>query len=47
MEGNNALNTAWEFVEKTGKSVFLTGKAGTGKTTFLRKVVEESMDEND
>lgn len=42
MEGNNALNTAWEFVEKTGKSVFLTGKAGTGKTTFLRKVVEES-----
>ena len=42
MEGNNALNTAWEFVEKTGKSVFLTGKAGTGKTTFLRKIVEES-----
>jgi len=42
MEGNNELKTAWEFVEKTGKSVFLTGKAGTGKTTFLRKVVEES-----
>lgn len=42
MEGNNGLKTAWEFVEKTGKSVFLTGKAGTGKTTFLRKVVEES-----
>ena len=42
MEGNNELKTAWEFVEKTGKSVFLTGKAGTGKTTFLRRVVEES-----
>lgn len=42
MEGNKELKTAWEFVEKTGKSVFLTGKAGTGKTTFLRKVVEES-----
>ena len=42
MKGNNELKTAWEFVEKTGKSVFLTGKAGTGKTTFLRKVVEES-----
>lgn len=42
MEGNAELKTAWEFVEKTGKSVFLTGKAGTGKTTFLRKVVEES-----
>ena len=42
MEGNNELKTAWEFVEKTGKSVFLTGKAGTGKTTFLKRVVEES-----
>ena len=42
MVGNNELKTAWEFVEKTGKSVFLTGKAGTGKTTFLRRVVEES-----
>ena len=42
MEGNQELKTAWEFVEKTGKSVFLTGKAGTGKTTFLRRVVEES-----
>ncbi len=42
MEGNIELKTAWDFVEKTGKSVFLTGKAGTGKTTFLRKVVEQS-----
>lgn len=42
MEGNIELNTAWEFVEKTGKNVFLTGKAGTGKTTFLKRVVEES-----
>ena len=42
MNVNNELKTAWEFVEKTGKSVFLTGKAGTGKTTFLREVVESS-----
>ena len=42
MKGNNDLKAAWEFVEKTGKSVFLTGKAGTGKTTFLREVVESS-----
>ena len=42
MNVNNELRTAWEFVEKTGKSVFLTGKAGTGKTTFLREVVESS-----
>ena len=39
MEVNKELKTAWEFVEKTGMSVFLTGKAGTGKTTFLKKVV--------
>ena len=42
MEENKELKTAWEFVEKTGRSVFLTGKAGTGKTTFLRDVVENS-----
>lgn len=42
MKGNNELKTAWEFVEMTGRSVFLTGKAGTGKTTFLREVVEKS-----
>ncbi len=42
MEANMELRTAWEFVEKTGKSVFLTGKAGTGKTTFLRDVVAKS-----
>ena len=39
---NKELKAAWEFVEKTGQSVFLTGKAGTGKTTFLREVVENS-----
>ena len=39
---NRELNAAWEFVERTGRSVFLTGKAGTGKTTFLRDVVAKS-----
>lgn len=39
---NKELNAAWEFVEKTGRSVFLTGKAGTGKTTFLREIVAKS-----
>ena len=42
MERNNELRTAWEFVENTGISIFLTGKAGTGKTTFLKTVVERS-----
>ena len=36
------LDYAWDFVEHTSKSVFLTGKAGTGKTTFLHRVVAES-----
>lgn len=35
-------NIANEFAELTSRSVFLTGKAGTGKTTFLRKLKEES-----
>ena len=42
MEQNTELRTAWEFVEHTGRSIFLTGKAGTGKTTFLKTVVERS-----
>ena len=42
MEHNTELRTAWEFTEHTGRSIFLTGKAGTGKTTFLKTVVERS-----
>jgi hypothetical protein len=40
MEQNNELRTAWDFVESTGRSIFLTGKAGTGKTTFLKTIME-------
>ncbi len=32
---NPQLDLAFNFVQFTGKNVFLTGKAGTGKTTFL------------
>ena len=39
---NPELRTAWDFVENTGRSIFLTGKAGTGKTTFLKTVMERS-----
>lgn len=42
MQENKELREAWDFVEHTGTSIFLTGKAGTGKTTFLRNVVEHS-----
>ena len=41
-ENNKELRYAWDFVEHTGRSIFLTGKAGTGKTTFLKTVVEHS-----
>ena len=42
MTPNTELRTAWDFVENTGRSIFLTGKAGTGKTTFLKSVMERS-----
>ncbi len=42
LKDNKLLQAAWEFVENTGRSIFLTGKAGTGKTTFLKYVVANS-----
>ena len=42
MAENKELRTAWDFVENTGRSIFLTGKAGTGKTTFLKTVMARS-----
>ena len=33
---NTCLELAREFVEETGCHIFLTGRAGTGKTTFLK-----------
>lgn len=30
------------FINQTNKSVFLTGKAGTGKTTLLKKIIEST-----
>lgn len=39
---NSELDLAWQFIERTGVHVFLTGKAGTGKTTFLRRLKERS-----
>lgn len=34
--GNNDLQLAYDFVQYTNRTIFLTGKAGTGKTTFLK-----------
>ena len=35
----NLQHLAEEYVLETSKHIFLTGKAGTGKTTFLKKIV--------
>jgi GTPase SAR1 family protein len=35
---DDQLMLAYQFVERTGRNIFLTGKAGTGKTTFLRSL---------
>lgn len=38
LERNERFMLAAAFVNQTGKNVFLTGKAGTGKTTFLKYI---------
>lgn len=38
MEQNTQLELAAQFVHNTNKNIFLTGKAGTGKTTFLHNL---------
>ncbi|MBN8678112.1 MAG: AAA family ATPase [Chitinophagales bacterium] len=39
---NPELELAFDYVLHTHKNIFLTGKAGTGKTTFLRRIKEVS-----
>ena len=39
---NDQLQLAFDFVQYTGKHIFLTGKAGTGKTTFLHQLKRNS-----
>lgn len=38
LASNLELELAKQFIENTGKNLFLTGKAGTGKTTFLKSL---------
>ncbi|HEV3325542.1 MAG TPA: helix-turn-helix domain-containing protein [Puia sp.] len=40
---NPLFELAVQFVNQTSRSVFLTGKAGTGKTTFLKFIRENSF----
>lgn len=42
MQTNSQLDLAFNFLQHTGTHLFLTGKAGTGKTTFLKQLKERS-----
>ena len=41
-QSNPQLELAFDYVRNTHKNIFLTGKAGTGKTTFLHQIKQES-----
>jgi predicted transcriptional regulator/GTPase SAR1 family protein len=40
---NPQIEMAFEYVQNTNKNIFLTGKAGTGKTTFLHRIKRRSL----
>lgn len=42
VEINDVFDLAFRFITETNENVFLTGKAGTGKTTFLKYLVDHS-----
>jgi ATP-dependent exoDNAse (exonuclease V) alpha subunit len=39
---NRIFDLAEMFIQQTTRSMFLTGKAGTGKTTFLKRIMESA-----
>ena len=39
---NPEFQDIWKLISYTRQSVFMTGKAGTGKSTFLRHIVENT-----
>ena len=41
-KSTSVLQIASRLINHTGTNVFLTGKAGTGKTTFLKQIVEHT-----
>lgn len=43
LQSNPQLELAFEYIRNTNKNIFLTGKAGTGKTTFLHQVKKEDV----
>ncbi len=43
LEKNALFEIAEQFVHQTSGSLFITGKAGTGKTTFLKQIVRSGI----
>ncbi|MDR1562688.1 MAG: AAA family ATPase, partial [Dysgonamonadaceae bacterium] len=43
MQTNPQLELVTNYVQYTGQHIFLTGKAGTGKTTFLHNLREHPL----
>ena len=41
-ESNAIAEFTERFINQTNRSIFLTGKAGTGKTTLLKKIVSST-----
>ena len=42
LQSNPQLELTFDYVRHTRKNIFLTGKAGTGKTTFLHQIKKET-----
>ena len=42
IERNETFELAYRFITETNENIFLTGKAGTGKTTFLKYLKENA-----
>ena len=43
IEHTKEFDLAYRFVTETNQNIFLTGKAGTGKTTFLKYLRQNSI----
>ena len=43
IERNEIFELAYRFITETNENIFLTGKAGTGKTTFLKYLKENAI----
>jgi ATP-dependent DNA helicase PIF1 len=42
LPSNSIFDKILSFIDYTNQNIFLTGKAGTGKTTLLKRIKEES-----